>query len=36
MKVEGSGRAYTSLGARQGGGVFEDVGLSIVLHPHEY
>ena len=29
MKVEESGRAYASLGTRQEGGGFEDVGLSI-------
>ena len=33
MKAEESGRAYTSLGTRQEGGGFEDVGLSVCASP---
>ena len=33
MKVEESGGAYASLGTRQEGGSFEDVGLSIYASP---
>ena len=33
MKVEESGGAYTSLGTRQEGGRFEDVGLSVCASP---
>ena len=33
MKAEESGRAYASLGTRQEGGWFEDVGLSLCASP---
>ena len=33
MKAEESGGAYTSLGTRQEGGRFEDIGLSICASP---
>ena len=33
MKVEEGGGAYASLGARQEGGRFEDVGLSVYASP---
>ena len=33
MKVEESGGAYASLGTRQEGGGFEDVGLSVCASP---
>ena len=33
MKAEESGRAYTSLGTRQEGRRFEDVGLSLCASP---
>ena len=33
MKVEESRRAYASLGTRQEGGRFEDVGLSLCASP---
>ena len=33
MKAEESGRVYTSLGTRQEGGRFEDVGLSLCASP---
>ena len=33
MKVEESGGAYASLGTRQEGGSFEDIGLSVYAFP---
>ena len=33
MKVEESGGAYASLGTRQEGGSFEDIGLSVYALP---
>ena len=33
MKVEESGRVYASLGTRQEGGGFEDIGLSLCALP---
>ena len=33
MKVEESGGVYTSLGTRQEGGSFEDIGLSVYASP---
>ena len=33
MRVEESGRVYASLGTRQEGGGFEDIGLSVCASP---